>query len=99
MVEAKRGLKAEMTSAVSDAVDEDAANKIRAEFGARERKIETELDHTPLEMHLEMEGAYKCVAENQTRSFMFPSPLPRRLDLQYNADFYTPFRISFSSAS
>ena len=63
MVEAKRGLKAEMTSAVSDAVDEDAANKIRAEFGARERKIETELDHTPLEMHLEMEVAYNFLSK------------------------------------
>merc|ERR1712118_274538 len=55
MVEAKRPLKAQPTAEVAAAADENEAASIRAAFEKKEKSIEHHLDHTPMEMHLEME--------------------------------------------
>ena len=63
MVEMKRPLKAAMTAAVAAAGPGVHADKLRAEFDAEERQLEVQLDHTPLEMHLELEVAYNFLSK------------------------------------
>ena len=54
MVEAKRPLKAQLTAEVAAAKDEATADAIRIKFDGKEKALENEIDHRPLEMHLEM---------------------------------------------
>ena len=63
MVEMKRPLKAAMTAAVNAAGPGAKADEIRAEFDAEERQMEVNLDHAPLEMHLELEVAYNFLSK------------------------------------
>jgi hypothetical protein len=63
MVEAKRPLKAQLTAEVSAACSESAADAIRASFERKERALENEIDHRPLEMHMEMEVAYNFLSK------------------------------------
>ena len=59
ITEAKRPIKAKMQAAISGAADESDVAKIRAEFDQKEKDIEHEIDHTPLEMHLSLGYSYK----------------------------------------
>lgn len=62
MVEAKRPLKAQLTAEVSAAANETEATAIRAAFDKKERAIEHEIDHRPLEMHAELEVSYNFLS-------------------------------------
>ena len=64
MVEAKRPLKAQMATELSMAANSDAANKIRVEFDKREKALENEIDHRPLEMHLELGVNYNFLSNS-----------------------------------
>ena len=64
MVEAKRPLKAQQVAEVAGAAgNEVKADGIRAEFEKREKALENEIDHRPLEMHLEMEVQYNFLSK------------------------------------
>ena len=49
MVEAKRPLKAQLTAEVAAAPTDAAADAIRIKFDSKEKALENELDHKPLE--------------------------------------------------
>jgi hypothetical protein len=59
----QRPLKAQLTAEVAAAMDEDEAGAIRMVFEKKEKAIEHEIDHSPLEMHLEMEVAYNFLSK------------------------------------
>lgn len=63
MVEAKRPLKAQLTAEVAAAKDEAIADAIRVKFDGKEKALENEIDHRPLEMHLEMELQYNFLSK------------------------------------
>ena len=52
MVEAKKPLKAQLAGELAVAADEDERKAIKAEYEARERAFEHELDHTPRELSM-----------------------------------------------
>ena len=62
MVEAKRPLKAQLTAEVQAAGEAESA-QIRAEFDQKEKALEHEIDHRPLEMHLELELSYNFLSK------------------------------------
>ena len=49
MVEAKRPLKAQLTAEVAAAANDAAADQIRVKFDTKEKALENEIDHRPLE--------------------------------------------------
>ena len=59
MTEAKRPLKTQLDHELSTAVSEAEIKQIRAAFHTREKAIEHEIDHKPLEMHLSLGVSYK----------------------------------------
>ena len=63
MVEAKRPLKAQLTAEVAAAANDGAADQIRVAFDKKEKALENEIDHRPLEMHLEMEVQYNFLSK------------------------------------
>jgi len=63
MVEAKRPLKAQLTAEVSAASSDGEAAQIRSAFEQREKALEHEIDHRPLEMHMEMEIQYNFLSK------------------------------------
>jgi hypothetical protein len=63
MVEAKRPLKAQLTAEVAAARTETAADQIRVAYDKKEKALENEIDHRPLEMHLEMEVKYNFLSK------------------------------------
>tara|TARA_B110000858_G_C17397881_1_gene291138 strand:+ start:289 stop:480 length:192 start_codon:yes stop_codon:yes gene_type:complete len=63
MVEAKRPLKAQMQAEVAAAGSEGEAQSIRALFENREKALEHEIDHKPLEVHMSLEVAYNFLAK------------------------------------
>ncbi len=62
-VEAKRPLKASLTAEVAAAKDEVTADAIRVAYDKKEKALENDLDHRPLEMHLEMEVSYNFLSK------------------------------------
>ena len=52
MIEAKKPLKAQLAGELAVAADEKERESIKAEFDARERILEHELDHTPRELSM-----------------------------------------------
>ena len=62
MVEAKRPLKAQQVAEIAAAPDA-KADEIRATFEKKEKALENEIDHRPLEMHLEMEVQYNFLSK------------------------------------
>ena len=63
MVEAKRPLKAALTAEVGAAADEHEASSIRAAFEKREKALEHEIDHKPLEVHMSLSVAYNFLSK------------------------------------
>lgn len=63
MVEAKRPLKAQMQAEVAAAGSEGEAQSIRALFENREKALEHEIDHKPLEMHMSLAIAYNFLSK------------------------------------
>jgi len=76
LLEAKRPLKAQLQAELAAAADETAAEEIRAAFQAREKALEHDIDHKPMEVHLEM----GICAPLQ---FNFPANPPTRLFSSY----------------
>ena len=63
ITEAKRPLKAQFEAQMSAALDETEQIKIRKDFDAREKQIEHEIDHKPLEMHISLSAAYNFLSK------------------------------------
>lgn len=62
IVEAKRPLKAKLAAELAGATDETASSAIRARYEAKEKELEHDIDHKPLEAHLELSMAYNFLA-------------------------------------
>lgn len=62
MVEAKRPQKAQMAAELAAAPDETSAGQIRSKFDAMERELEHNIDHAPLELHLELALSYNFLS-------------------------------------
>jgi hypothetical protein len=67
LTEAKRPLKAQFEAEMAGAANESETRQIRAAFDQREKAIEHEIDHKPLEMHLSLGVSYVSTT---------PQPLP-----------------------
>tara|TARA_Y100000748_G_scaffold233329_1_gene197288 strand:+ start:15 stop:323 length:309 start_codon:yes stop_codon:yes gene_type:complete len=52
MIEAKKPLKAKLAGELAAAADESERKEIKAEFEARERALEHDIDHTPRELSM-----------------------------------------------
>jgi len=63
LTEAKRPLKAQLEAELAAAANDAESKQIRDAFVQREKAIENELDHKPLEMHLSMSVAYNFLTK------------------------------------
>ncbi len=63
MIEAKKPLKAQLAGELAVAADEEERKGIRAEFEARERVLEHEVDHTPRELAMSLSVAYNFLSK------------------------------------
>ena len=83
LLEAKRPLKAQLQAELAAAADETAAEEIRAAFQAREKALEHDIDHKPMEVHLEMGISYSALAPParflRCRSVSHQFPFPRQI--------------------
>ena len=70
MIEGKRPLKAQLQAELASATDAEAA-ELRAEFDAREKAFEHDLDHTQRDVHLMIECSYSTPRPAPPR----PAPL------------------------
>ena len=59
----QRPLKAQLTAEVAAAANEAEAEGIRMEFDRKERALEHSIDHSPMELHLDLDVAYKCATQ------------------------------------
>ncbi len=83
----KRPLKAQLAAELSTA-SEGEADAIRAEFVAREKAMEHELDHKPCEVHMALSVAYNCAPParaRRARSRAHAAPPAARSPLQVSA--------------
>ena len=62
MIEGKRPLKAQLQAELASATDAEAA-ELRAEFDAREKAFEHDLDHTQRDVHLMIECSYNFLSK------------------------------------
>jgi hypothetical protein len=63
IIDAKKPLKAQMQSELSAAASDADADAIRDAFSARERQIEHEIDHKPLELHMQLGVDYNFLSK------------------------------------
>jgi len=63
LLEAKRPLKAQLETEISNAVDDTEVQKIRKTFAQREAKIEQDIDHAPLDVHISLGMAYNFLSK------------------------------------
>lgn len=63
MVEAKRPLKAQLQAELATAADATAQEEIRAAFVAREKAVEHDIDHKPMDVHMEISMAYNFLSK------------------------------------
>lgn len=69
IVEAKRPLKAQLQAELQNASSDEAAQEeIRAAFQSREAALEHELDHRPLDLHMEVSYAYNFLSNDDQKS-------------------------------
>jgi hypothetical protein len=59
---AQRPLKAQLHAEIAAAADEEAAEELRKAFVSREKALEHDLDHKPLEVHIELGVAYNFLS-------------------------------------
>ena len=90
MIEAKKPLKAKLAGELAAAADESERKEIKAEFEARERALEHDIDHTPRELSMALAVKYSelaplrscaCARARPPRAHGAPSP-PCRFPLQ-----------------
>ena len=62
VMEAKKPLKAQMQSEISAAASDAEAADIRAAFEQRERALEHEIDHRPLDLHMKLGVSYNFLS-------------------------------------
>ena len=63
MVEAKRPLKAQLQAELAAAPNEEQAADIRQAFAAREKALEHEIDHKPMDVHMEIAVSYNFLSK------------------------------------
>ena len=63
ITEAKRGPKAQFESEIAEASSDEARDAIRAAFLVREKQIEHQIDHSPLDVHLGLSVAYNFLSK------------------------------------
>ncbi len=62
MVEMKRPLKAQLAAELSAAPSDDARTEITAEFASREKALEHDIDHKPMDVHLTLDLSYNFLS-------------------------------------
>ena len=62
MVEVKRPLKMQLAAELSAASSDKERAEITAEFAAREKSKEHQIDHTPMDVHLTLEMSYNFLS-------------------------------------
>ncbi|MBE34560.1 MAG: hypothetical protein CMI16_03210 [Opitutaceae bacterium] len=62
MVEAKRPLKAQLQAELSQTTSESEQEEIRAAFASREKALEHDIDHKPMECNIELQIAYNFLS-------------------------------------
>ena len=63
IVEAKRPLKAQLQAELAAAKDDAAADVIRAAYVSREKALEHDMDHKPLDAHIELNISYNFLSK------------------------------------
>lgn len=63
MVELKRPLKAQLQAELAAAPSDEAREEITAAFAAREKALEHDLDHKPMDVHLTLDIAYNFLSK------------------------------------
>jgi len=63
VTEAKRPLKAQQQAELAAAGSDEVAAEIRAAFEAREKAIEHDIDHKPMEVNLELSVSYNFLSK------------------------------------
>ena len=63
MIELKRPLKAQLQAELAAAGTDEERENITAEFSAREKAIEHDLDHKPRDMHMEISVSYNFLSK------------------------------------
>ena len=71
----RRPLKAQLQAELSAAPNDEAREEITQAFAAREKALEHDLDHKPLDLHMTIDLSYKYVALGLT-SWVPASPMP-----------------------
>lgn len=66
----QRPLKAQLSSEVAAAANDDEAFKIRERFAQKEMALEHMIDQRPLDLHMELDVSYKCAAHNLNHSLI-----------------------------
>ena len=59
----QRPLKAQLQAELSTAADASAQEEIRAAFAAREKAVEHDIDHRPMDVHMELSVAYNFLSK------------------------------------
>lgn len=63
MIEAKRPLKAQLTAELAAAADDDQRETITAAFASREKALEHDLDHKPMDVHMTIDVSYNFLSK------------------------------------
>ena len=63
MVEAKRPLKAQLQAELAASPNEDQSSEIKQAFAAREKALEHEIDHKPMDVHIELGVSYNFLSK------------------------------------
>lgn len=63
IMEAKRPLQAQLEADLGGSLSDEETREIRAKFAAKQAKIENEIDHKPMDLHLSISMAYNFLAK------------------------------------
>lgn len=63
MIEMKRPLKAQLQAELGAAGSDQAREEITAAFASREKALEHDLDHKPMDVHLSLDVSYNFLSK------------------------------------
>lgn len=63
MIEAKRPLKLQLQAELGAAADDEERESITAAFASREKALEHDLDHKPMDVHMTLDMSYNFLSK------------------------------------
>lgn len=63
LMEKKKPLKAQLSAELAAAANDEEREEITAAFNSREKALEHEIDHKPLDLHLELGVSYNFLSK------------------------------------